>query len=289
MLLLLCTLPKQSPSVAATEVSRTATLTPLAFSPASTMDIQFLPLKDGTPGPKSGFGTGTAWYKPDGKGPIDSSLADILKKALAAGFRHFDCADAYGAEEELGVAIRESGVPREHLFITTKVQDNILNIPQAIDDSLQKLQVSFIDSWKDMEAAQASGKANSIGVSNFLRPHLEVVLRTAVPPPVINQIEFQPYLQRGNHYLSWMQTNGTEVQAFKGLAPLTKGKGGPLDPLLAALAEKYNVEPNTILLNWHYQQNVIAITTTHSPERLAEYQKAVTFNLTPSEMEDITH
>lgn len=139
-----------------------------------------------------------------------------------------------------------------------------------------------------MENVKASGKAKSIGVSNYLRPHLEATLRTAVSPPVINQIEFQPYLQRANQYVPWMQENGIEIMAFKGLAPLTKGKGGPLDPILETLAKKYSVEPSAILLNWHNQQNIVAITTTRNPERLEQYKKALTFNLTPSEMEEIT-
>lgn len=89
--------------------------------------------------------TSNAAYKPDGKGPFDQLLVDISKKTIGGGFSHIDCADAYGTEEELGVAIRECGVPRERLFITTKVQDNVFNIPQAIDDSLKKLQLSYVD------------------------------------------------------------------------------------------------------------------------------------------------
>lgn len=85
-----------------------------------------------------------------------------------------------------------------------------------------------------------------------------------------------------------MQENGIQVMAFKGLAPLTKGKGGPLDALLEALGKKYDVEPSAILFNWHNQQNVVAITTTRNPDRLAQYKKALAFSLTPSEMEEIT-
>ncbi|KID66969.1 NAD/NADP-dependent indole-3-acetaldehyde reductase [Metarhizium brunneum] len=139
------------------------------------MEIQSLPLRNGNSihVPKLGFGTGTAWYKPDGKGPFDQSLVDILKKAIGAGFSHIDRADAYGTKEELGVAIRECGVPRERLFIVTKVQDNVFNILQAIDNSLKKLQLSDVDmylihapffakndedlekAWKDMEQVKA--------------------------------------------------------------------------------------------------------------------------------------
>lgn len=93
-----------------------------------------------------GFGTGTAWFKPDGRGPFDQALVGVLKKAIEVGLYHLDCADSYGTEEELGVAIRESGVPREKLFITTKVQDKFVpNIPHALDESLKRLQLSYID------------------------------------------------------------------------------------------------------------------------------------------------
>ena len=142
--------------------------------------------------------------------------------------------------------------------------------------------------WKAMEQVKASGKAKSIGVSNYLRTHLEATLRTAVSPPVINQLKYQPYLQRGNHYTSWMQASGIEVEAFKGLTPLHKGKGGPLDQLLDSLAKKYDATPSAILLRWYIQQNVVAITTTRKPERLEEYKQALIFQLEAAEMEEIT-
>ena len=99
-----------------------------------------------------------------------------------------------------------------------------------------------------MEQVKSSGKAKSIGVSNYLRPHLEATFRTAASPPVINQLEYQPYLQRANHFTSLMQANGIEIEAFKGLTPLHKGKGGPLDQTLENIANKYGVTPSAILL-----------------------------------------
>ena len=92
-----------------------------------------------------GFGTGTSWYKDGGEGPLDEKLIGVLKTAISMGFNHIDCADCYGTEEEVGLAIKESGVPREKLFVTTKVLDNVGNIPKAIDTSLAKLQMDSVD------------------------------------------------------------------------------------------------------------------------------------------------
>ena len=139
-----------------------------------------------------------------------------------------------------------------------------------------------------MKQVQQSGKAKSISVSSYLRPHLEATLRTAVSVQVINQLEFQPYLHRANSDTSWMQAHGAETEAFRGLAPLTKGKGGLLDQPLAELATKHAVAPSAVLLRWHMQQNVIAITTTRSSARLHEYKQVVTPRLSAEEMEVIT-
>lgn len=92
-----------------------------------------------------GFGTGTAWFKEDPNEPFNRDLVEILKAAIKHGFRHIDGADAYGTEEEIGVAIKESGVPRDQLFVTTKVLDGINDIPTAIKASLAKLQLDSVD------------------------------------------------------------------------------------------------------------------------------------------------
>ncbi|EXU96642.1 aldo-keto reductase family protein [Metarhizium robertsii] len=200
-----------------------------------------------------GFGTGTAWYKPDGKGPFDQSLVDILNKAIGAGFSHIDCADAYGTEEELGVAIREFGVWRATLHHDQGPGQRLQYFPSHRRQYLIYAPF-FAKNDEDLQKA------------NYLRPHLEATLRTAVSPPVINQIEFQPCLQQ----------NGIQFVAFKILAPLTKGKGGPLDALLETLGKKYDVEPSAILFNWHNQQNVVAIATTWSPDRLEQEMEEIT-------------
>lgn len=92
-----------------------------------------------------GFGTGTAWCKEDPKEPFNRDLVEILKVAIKQGFYHIDGSDAYGTEEEIGVAIKESGVPREELFVTTKVLEGIYDVPAAIKSSLSKLQLDYVD------------------------------------------------------------------------------------------------------------------------------------------------
>jgi diketogulonate reductase-like aldo/keto reductase len=92
-----------------------------------------------------GFGTGTAWYKEDPNEPFNRDLVEILKKAIKHGFLHIDGSDAYGTEEEIGAAIKESGVPRQKLFVTTKVLEGIYDVPAAIKASLAKLQLDYVD------------------------------------------------------------------------------------------------------------------------------------------------
>jgi diketogulonate reductase-like aldo/keto reductase len=120
------------------------------------------------------------------------------------------------------------------------------------------------------------------------RNHIETILETASEVPVINQIEFHPYLQRTHDFLPWMRERGIEVSSFKGLAPITVGKGGPLDEPLARIAEAHGVSPAVVLLRWALNQNVVVITTTSKPERMDEYAQAIALTLSPDEQEEIT-
>lgn len=92
-----------------------------------------------------GFSTGTAWYKDDANGPLNPTLVEVLKSAVTKGFVHFDCADSYGTETELGMAVKESGVHREQLFITTKVQNGRADVEETMDESLRRLQLEYLD------------------------------------------------------------------------------------------------------------------------------------------------
>ncbi|KAH8587396.1 NADP-dependent oxidoreductase domain-containing protein [Bisporella sp. PMI_857] len=267
------------------------------------MPLPSLPLKDGSTIPFIGFGTGTAWYKEDPNEPFNRDLVELLKAAIKHGFRHIDGADAYGTEEEIGVAIKESGVPRDQLFVTTKVFEGYKDVPAAIKASLEKLQLEFVphyspyimkkpkelqSTWLAMEKVKQSGLAKSIGVASHQRPRLETILEIATIIPAINQLEFHPYLQRAHNYLPWMGEKGIEVASFNGLTPIRSGAPGPLDEPLARIAKSHGVSENAVLLKWQIGQNVVPITTTSKAERLDEYFKAVDLNLTREEVEEIT-
>jgi len=253
-----------------------------------------------------GYGTGTAWYKSDANSPKDQQLIEATKTAIRVGYTHLDGAEVYNTEEELGDAIKQSKVPRDQLFVTTKVIAYIDDIPGAIDRSLKKLGLDYVDlylihapyfangdetklqkAWAEMEAVAASGKARSIGVSNFFKPDIEAILKTAKVRPAINQIEFHPYLQHGD-LLAYLKSKDIRVAAYGPLVPIVKAKGGPLDPLLHTLAKKYAVGPGEILLRWSIEQNVVPITTSSKEQRLRDFLKVFTFHLTPDEVEEIS-
>lgn len=141
--------------------------------------------------------------------------------------------------------------------------------------------------WAAMEQVKAAGKARSIGVSNFLQSHLEAILETATVPPSINQIEFHPYLQHGN-LLDFHKSQGIQTASYGPLTPIIRSKGGPVDDLLPHLAKKYAVSEGEILLRWSIDRGCITITTSSKESRLSSYLRALTFQLTPREIDDIS-
>ncbi|KAF4764702.1 hypothetical protein HAV15_000408 [Penicillium sp. str.  len=265
-----------------------------------------LSLKNGNLIPMFRFGTGTAWYKDDPNDRTNPELIEVLKTALGKGFIHIDAADSYGTEREFGIAIKESGIPRDKLFITTKVLEGWKDVPVALDNSLKPLQVDYVDmfllhnpyvipttadiqtAWKGLETVHAEGKARNIGVSNFQRSHLEAVLEVCSVVPAINQLEYRPYLQRAHDYIPWMREHGIEVSSFKTLAPITVGKGGPLDLPLSSIAARHNTSTSTVVLSWAIDQNIVPITITTKAERMDEYIAALSLRLSRDELEEIT-
>lgn len=211
----------------------------------------------------------------------------------------------YGNETEMGIAIKEAGVPREKLYITTKISGTTVEDTQeAFELSLKKLQLDYVDQylihapyfakteedlqkkWADMEAIHTSGKAKTIGVSNFLQKDLEAILKTAKVIPAINQIEYHPYLQHGD-LVGWQAKHGIATSAYGPLTAAVKAAPGPLDETYEALARKYGVTKGEIALGWVIDQGIVALTTSASEQRLKSYQKVAQFKLTPREVEEI--
>ncbi|KAF1990560.1 aldo-keto reductase family 1 member C13 [Aulographum hederae CBS 113979] len=267
-------------------------------------NIPSLKLNDGNSIPMLSYGSGTAWYKRGDEGEIDRSLIESMKTAIKMGYYHLDGAEVYKTEQELGMAIKESGVAREKLFVTTKVIVNIKDIEGAIKTSLKKLQLDYVDlylihapffaksdselqsAWATMEKIHDAGLAKSIGVSNYLPQHLEATLATATIPPAINQIEFHPYLQHSS-LLAFHKKHNIATAAYGPLTPVTKAAPGPVDDFVAALAKKYAVSPAEVMLRWCIDQDIVAITTSGKEQRLSDYLRCATFKLTPKEVEEI--
>lgn len=269
------------------------------------LTIPKLKLNDGTSMPMLGYGTGTAWYKTGDESKIDQSIIDAVKMATKLGYTHLDGAEMYKTEQELGTGIKESGVEREKLFVTTKVDSgNIHDIEGALQISLKKLQLEYVDlylihqpwfaqndediqkAWAQMEAIHAKGLVKSIGVSNFTPAHLNALLKTAKVVPSCNQIEFHPYLQH-TELLALHKQHGIATTAYGPLTAATKAAPGPLDDYFAALSKKYAVSAAEISLRWCIDQDIVPITTSSKEQRLSDYLRVATFKLTPKEIQEI--
>jgi diketogulonate reductase-like aldo/keto reductase len=138
-----------------------------------------------------------------------------------------------------------------------------------------------------MEKMLATGKTRAIGVSNYMKPHIEATLATAKVRPAMNQIEYHPYLQHGD-LIQYLKNKDIRVAAYGPLIPIVKEAGGPLDSKLDELARKYAVNPGEILLRWAIDMGVVPITTTSKEQRMSDMLRTFTFKLTPKEVEDIS-
>jgi diketogulonate reductase-like aldo/keto reductase len=140
--------------------------------------------------------------------------------------------------------------------------------------------------WATMEALQQAGLAKSIGVSNYLVPHLNAILKTAKVVPACNQIEFHPYLQH-TELLTLHKKHGIATAAYGPLSAATRASGGPADDYVSRLVKKYAVGENEIYLRWCIDQDIVPITTSSKEQRLSDYLRALTFKLTPAEVNQI--
>lgn len=200
---------------------------------------------------------------------------------------HANADPAYGNERALGEAVRASGVPREKLFVTAKVlpapgQD----VQASFDASMQELGLDYVDlylihhpyrapdemasMWAQMERIKASGRAKSIGVSNFLQSHLETILSSAKIVPAVNQIEYHPYLQHGG-LVDFCRGHQIALVAYATLTAITKARPGPVDGAYKTLATRYGVDEVDVALRWCLDQGMAAVTTSSNQARLDAY------------------
>ena len=226
-----------------------------------------------------------------------------VRLAIEAGFRHVDTAQAYENEEEVGQGILDSQVPRQELFITTKVSTSIMRggqqaVRQSIDDSLSKLKIEYIDlllihwpvkdcvkdTWQVMEECVRKGKVKSIGVSNFNRHHLDDLLSYAEIRPVINQIEVHPLMTQEEN-ITYNHQLGIQVEAW---GPFGQGDIDVIGhPLLQSLAQKYQKTASQIVLRWIVQRGLITIPRA-KPNHFSENLDIMTFALAEEDMQAIS-
>ena len=259
------------------------------------MTVPTLTLNDGRSIPQLGFGV----FLVD---PDDTER--IVTDALEVGYRHIDTAAIYRNEEGVGRAIAASGIPRDELFITTKLWNDAQGHDTAlaaIDVSLDKLGLDHVDlylihwptpkrdlyleSWKALEEIRASGKSMSIGVSNFLVEHLDRIERGSDTVPAINQIELHPYHQRPAE-TAYGHDHGILTEAW---GPLGQGKYPLLElPEVTDAAAAHDRTPAQVVLRWHIQQGHIVFPKSNSRERIAENFALFDFELSGEEQARIS-
>jgi diketogulonate reductase-like aldo/keto reductase len=251
-------------------------------------------LNNGVEMPQLGFGV---WQVPD------DEAETAVTAALEAGYRSIDTAAVYENETGTGKAIAASAVPREELFVTTKVWNSDQGYDstlRAFDSSLEKLGLDHvdlylihwplpskglaIDTYKALEKIQADGRAKSIGVSNFLPEHLEKLISETSVIPAVNQIELHPHLQ---------QRSSREYHAEQGIAteawsPLGQGKGLLEVPAIVAIARKHGRTPAQAVLRWHIQLGNVVIPKSVTPSRIKENIDVFGFELDPEDMAAIS-
>ena len=219
--------------------------------------------------------------------------------ALAAGYRHVDTAAIYGNEAPVGAAIAESGLPREQVFVTTKLWNQEQGYDRALrafDASLKRLGLDYVDlylihwpvpelrleSWRALEQLHADKRARSVGVSNFLVPHLRELTGAAKLLPAVNQIELTPFLQRSDT-VALCQELGITLEAY---SPLTRGKR--LDhPVLVELAQQAQRSPAQVLLRWGIQRGFVILPKAVKPPHIEQNAMLFDFSLDDSAMQQL--
>ncbi|MGP5639564.1 aldo/keto reductase [Brachybacterium tyrofermentans] len=259
--------------------------------PAAHPVVPSLELAGGRSIPQLGYGV----FKVE-----DDVAADVTLQALEAGYRHLDTAKVYGNEEGVGRAIREAGVPREELFVTTKLWNDAQGFDDAIaacEASLERLGLDYVDlylvhwavpsqgqyveAWKALIELQKRGLVRTIGVSNYPAPQLTEIIEATGVVPAIHQIELHPYFQ---------QRELREIHAQHGIlteswGPLGQGKSDLLEnAVITGIATAHAATPAQVVLAWHLAHGVVTIPKSVTPSRIVENLAAAELELTADDV-----
>lgn len=253
--------------------------------------MQYVTLSNGVKMPQLGYGV----YQVD-KEECERCVLDALK----VGYRHIDTAQSYFNEEEVGNAIAKSGVPREQIFLTTKVWVEHYGYDEtrkSVLESMRKLKTNYIDlvllhqpfsdyygAWRALEDLYAEGVIKAIGVSNFYPDRLVDICSFARIKPMVNQVETHPHNQQIEAH-EWMKKYGVQHEAW---APFGEGRGGMFEePLLVEIGKKYGKTAAQVILRWDMQRNVVAIPKSTHIERMEQNFDIFDFELSEEDMAKI--
>jgi 2,5-diketo-D-gluconate reductase A len=259
------------------------------------MTVPNLTLHDGTSIPQLGFGVFQV--------PPPQTAATVAQ-ALEAGYRHIDTAQMYGNEEGVGSAIKDAGLARDELYVTTKLNNSFHRPDDArreIDASLERLGLEqvdlflihwplptrydgdFVQTWRALIEAQEAGKTRSIGVSNFQPAHLDRIVEETGVVPVVNQVEVHPFLTN-EEVRAANEKHGVATEAWSPIA-----QGAVLDdPTIGEVAAAVGRTPAQVTLRWHLQRGDIVFPKSTSPERMRENFALFDFELTSDDLAAIT-
>lgn len=255
--------------------------------------MEYITLNNGLKMPQLGFGV---WQVPN------EEATTAVEKAIEVGYRSIDTAKIYENEQGVGKAIANSNVPREELFITTKVwntDQGYENTLRAYEESLEKLGLTYVDlylihwptpeydqyveTYQALEKLYKDGRVRAIGVCNFNVEHLERIIAECEVVPVVNQVECHPYLQQ-SELKDFCDQHHIYLEAW---SPLMQGGKVLQDPVITKIAEKYQRTPAQVVLRWHLQSNHIVIPKSVTPSRMEQNFAVFDFELTPEDMKAI--
>nr|WP_279387953.1 aldo/keto reductase [Streptacidiphilus pinicola] len=255
--------------------------------------MQTITLNNGLTMPQLGFGV---WQVPD------AEARSVVAEALRAGYRSIDTAAIYGNEQGVGLALRDSGVPREDLFVTTK----LWNTEHAHDDALRAFDASlarlgldyvdlylihwpvpsrdrYVDAWRAMEKIAADGRAKAVGVSNFNAKHLERLFAETGLVPAVNQVELHPYFPQAR----LRALHAEHRIATEAWSPLGQGRGLLEDASLVAIGKKHGKTAAQVVLRWHLQLGNVVIPKSVTPERIRQNLDVFDFTLDAEDLSAI--